>query len=275
MKIDFISDLHLDMYITRGYSIDKFLDDFITPNPGSRVLVIAGDIGHYDTENAELLTKCAERYDRVYFVLGNHDWYVLPDYPQKLKHARERIEILKSLLLGNSKVCFLDGIYDTFDGITFFGFSGWYDGTYAIENFSYDERRVDRLWHSIMNDSRMIRGVRNFKELFDEEQARLVIDKKADLVVTHVNPSNKMKHQSKIYMNEVSTTFYNFNGLPLVEKLSPQYWLFGHTHHSLSYKISHEDGSKTKIVSNPLGYPWEQVGAEKVRQIVVKKGIIK
>jgi predicted phosphodiesterase len=160
MKIDFISDTHIDMYLRDGRStIERFMDVFVTPNKGSRVLIIAGDIGHYDTENAEFLKACAARYEKVYYVLGNHDWYVLPDYPVKIKHAHERSERLKKLLIGEDRIVFLDGTYDTFEDVVFFGFTGWYDGKYAIENFSYTEERVNRLWFSVLNDSRMIRGV--------------------------------------------------------------------------------------------------------------------
>lgn len=83
MNIDYVSDLHLDFYIepegnqqnytakTRG-----FLQQLLPVMP-AEVLVIAGDLSHFNQQSYETLQFFSEHYKQVFFVFGNHDYYLI------------------------------------------------------------------------------------------------------------------------------------------------------------------------------------------------------
>ncbi len=69
MKIRVISDAHLEFYSEHEQ----------LPDPGTGdILVLAGDIcvaSHYNKQTHEFFQKCVEGYNRVFYLLGNHEFY--------------------------------------------------------------------------------------------------------------------------------------------------------------------------------------------------------
>jgi len=67
-QFQLVSDLHLEYY-------DKIkFDDFIIPT--AQNLIIAGDIGYQHLDNYDIFMQlCSESFDKVFIVLGNHDYY--------------------------------------------------------------------------------------------------------------------------------------------------------------------------------------------------------
>ena len=62
MKIDILSDLHLDFYfkphLTTGENVASFFKLIFTDNETRKtgdILIIAGDIGYYNEQNIEVL----------------------------------------------------------------------------------------------------------------------------------------------------------------------------------------------------------------------------
>lgn len=91
--IDYISDIHLDFYVDprKGLSekimaqIDVFVEALLPKKSTSKILVIAGDLGHYNYQNQHMLKSFRRFYDDVVFILGNHDLY-LPTNKQREKY---------------------------------------------------------------------------------------------------------------------------------------------------------------------------------------------
>ncbi len=85
MKIDILSDLHLDFYfkphLTTQENVVSFFEPILTQNNTRKigdVLVIAGDIGHYNSQNIEVLKIIQKKfYKYIICVLGNHDYYLV------------------------------------------------------------------------------------------------------------------------------------------------------------------------------------------------------
>jgi hypothetical protein len=71
-----------------------------------------------------------------------------------------------------------------------------------------------------------------------------------DVVVTHHLPS----YQSvpDCFRGDQLNRFYVCNQERLIVEKQPQLWLHGHTHTPCDYLVD-----ETRIVCNPLGYPYE------------------
>jgi len=112
MKVDILSDLHLDFYfkphLTTAENVASFFELIFTDHKTRKigdVLIIAGDIGHYNKQNIEVLkTLQKEFYKHIICVLGNHDYYLIGS---ESKYTFEN-NVLNHALLEthlNSKAC--------------------------------------------------------------------------------------------------------------------------------------------------------------------------
>ena len=72
MRIQYISDLHLEMY-KENVSPDLFTKLI---RPEAPYLALCGDIGIPDFVNYEnFLNWCSRRWTKVFLVAGNHEYY--------------------------------------------------------------------------------------------------------------------------------------------------------------------------------------------------------
>ena len=82
VKVDYISDLHLCFYLNAGDNgFDKreskqFVDEKILPKVNGEILVVAGDICEFSDSVVDFLNFCSDYYKMVYFVAGNHEYYL-------------------------------------------------------------------------------------------------------------------------------------------------------------------------------------------------------
>ena len=154
MTIDILSDLHLDFYfkrhLTTGENIISLFRPILTDN-GKRevgnILIIAGDIGHYNEQNIEVLKIFQkEFYKHIICVLGNHDYYLVSS---EAKYTFEddsfkRVEDMQKLINQEKNMYCLDGEVIEIEGIRFGGADSWYDGSYIQKYFSqYDNNYTD------------------------------------------------------------------------------------------------------------------------------------
>jgi predicted phosphodiesterase len=83
MKIGYISDLHIDFYVAfnKSHLLKKFIESL---NPEFYdLLIIAGDIGHYNQQNILFLNYFKEYSNKIIAVIGNHDLYLPTKRMQK------------------------------------------------------------------------------------------------------------------------------------------------------------------------------------------------
>lgn len=242
MKIDYISDLHLDFHIRHDGNYEKwenkthlFLEKLL-PDTKGEVLIIAGDISHYNIQSKWCLDYFSKEYEKVFFVLGNHDYYLI-SHGQRDKYkkkSKEREYELMGLILHLTNVTLLNN-YDVFEygGVTIAGSTNWYPLT---------EFKDVNFFNTVSNDSRLINGMdignENYKEGLYYEK---LLD--VDILVTHVPSilinSHHKYGSSSCYLNEL-------------KQIKAKHNIFGHCHEQSVY-----DKAGIKFYINALGYPNE------------------
>ena len=73
MKIQYLSDLHLELMSTHKFS--KLCEKII---PKCDILVLAGDIGdplHHNDRYKFFLHSMSKKFKKVFLVSGNHEYY--------------------------------------------------------------------------------------------------------------------------------------------------------------------------------------------------------
>ena len=144
MQVDILSDLHLDYYFPKDkYNVDAvasiFNPLFLQGRKIGDVLVIAGDIGHYNEQNIKVIKYFKDTYYKhVICVLGNHDYYILsPEdllcYGNSFNRATELITALNAI----EGVHCLDGNTIDIEGVIFGGTTAWYDGAYVTTKSNF------------------------------------------------------------------------------------------------------------------------------------------
>lgn len=281
MKIDYISDLHIDFYINETSNLEKLnkqLDNLIlnilnNDLTNRDVLIIAGDLGHYFSMDSRFVKKMKEIYNDVLIVPGNHDLYLV-SHSQESKYQRESLNRMREMkyFCKDNGIHYLDGQTVNIRGINFAGLGMTWDMSYA--RTLYDDVSVGEVlghWENVMNDANKMfsKGIRNmriptaygasykqtsFKPLdyFDDQYTKLLNILDADVMITHYGPKIPDCLPKK-YKN-MTTTFYFFDGLDIIDKIKPKYWVYGHTH-----RIIDETHNGCRLLCNPYGYPGEVV----------------
>jgi len=119
MNIDILSDLHLDFYfkphLTTSKNIVSLFKQILTNN-GTRevgdILIIAGDIGHYNEQNIEVIKVLKkEFYKHIICVLGNHDYYLVNSETKYIfkNNSFKRVEHMRELINKEEDIYCLDG----------------------------------------------------------------------------------------------------------------------------------------------------------------------
>jgi DNA repair exonuclease SbcCD nuclease subunit len=245
----------------------------IPENKGD-VLVIAGDISHYNSQTKEFLMQVKEIYDYVVFVHGNHDLYLISN-SQKSKYqyqSKKRIEELHKIAK-ETYTTFLDGTSVTIKNKTIAGTCGWYN----LPTFKDKE-----YWRRRLNDSNFIYdgypvplaysyGSSNpdwdTQKFYEEETEKLKNLPLCDVLVTHVSqvqiPNFAMNQK---YRGSKDNIFYSANNIELVQQKQAKYYIYGHVHDFQEFKIP--GVNDTICLSNPFGYPHEAKN-KKIIQIQV------
>ncbi len=252
MKIGFKSDIHLDFWIgseTKDSIIEKFIEEKLSPKKMD-VLILAGDLGHFNEQNVKLI-KALKRYAEVILIVfGNHDYYLITQEQfLKYKNSFNRIKEFKRALREINGVFVLEGEVFNINGISFLGTGGWYDFSYAIKH-GYSLEYIQEVWDEIMNDAKKIVpkiNPVNFS-LLEKEKLRKNINR-AEIVFTHVPPLYISCHGDVIM-----DSFYSFYGYDLFTD-NIKYWIFGHCHKPYDFYEGH-----IRFLSSPLGYPYMRTG---------------
>ncbi|WP_128101508.1 metallophosphoesterase [Paenibacillus sp. DCT19] len=266
IQFDLISDIHLDFWVEyssnhkkQNQRLDKFVQ-IILPEEPSEVLAIAGDLGHYNKQNFIFLEKLREHYKYILLVAGNHDYYLVTKsiknkYKRNSIHRFEEMKIMAEKIPG---VLFLDGNTIEIGGTTFGGAGMWYDFQYGIYQLNIEVNKIYDNWKSISNDSVLIEGLPRLVEaMYVQELTKLkkILDT-SDVVVTHISPDWTKVPLDKI--NDISNSFYYFNGRELLYNLNRKIWCFGHIHRREDYI-----NEGCRLINASLGYPDENDGIPK------------
>lgn len=241
MKLDYISDLHLDFRIPLKGKWQQKTITFLTsilPAEKGEVFIIAGDLSHYNVQSFFALEFFSTLYKQVIFVLGNHDYYLVSsEQKKKYSHKSMEREIELTLMIAALPNVKLLSFFETFtyEGITFAGATSWYGLQTTKEQLFFEK---------VSNDSVHIKGF-NIPSTHKREMEGYAAIQQADVIITHVPPIVLNSH----YLNG-STACY-LNKLP---NISAKICISGHCHEQSVIEIA-----GTTYCINALGYPDEEL----------------
>lgn len=232
MKIQIISDLHQEF----GVSELSFRN--------ADLVILAGDI-NLGTKGIEWIKENIPDKPVIY-VLGNHEYYK-GTYPNTL---RKIVELSKA-----SNVHVLENNFVEFEGVRFHGATLWTDFSLFGNPVEYGI-----ICQSKMNDYKLIRRDPSYSKLRTIDTYKIhQISKKwlqnslaasgtyKNVVVTHHAPS--IKSLPAIYKDDPISSAYASNLEDLIAEYKPIYWIHGHIHTPVRYKIG-----ETEVICNPHGY---------------------
>lgn len=246
MKVDFVSDLHFNHWMTWTQNQSKWekntreLTQRLIQNGNGEVLVIAGDFGEWNCQALWILEECAKNYERVYYTYGNHDLYLLSKN-QKRKYG-DSIARLQELITESKKIENVVPLVqggEIYKGKVFAGDMMCYlpktqDDWQMFRDVSNDSVYIDVNGHSKED------GIRKLWKDSQDWYESLKLFKQIDVFVSHVPPIHNPYspfEPNNLYMTEVP--FINANN-----------WIFGHDHYQRQFV---RDG--VNFHTNAIGYP--------------------
>lgn len=250
LRIAYISDLHLDFYVQPRADWERKLTRFLElllPIEQADVLIVAGDLSHYNKQSLFALQFFSKYFERIFVVLGNHDYYLVSNNhvnryeKQSMNREIELQQIIQSL----PNVILLQHYEVTkFNHVSFAGSTNWYRLKTKEEQAFFDERS---------NDSKLIRRYSIAQQHITEMTAYERLDK-VDVLVTHVPPiyihSHLLDRSPACYLNQLKT-------------VKAKHHIFGHCHEQETY-----EQNDAMYYINALGYPDEKL-PQKIRTFMV------
>jgi predicted phosphodiesterase len=260
MIVGYISDLHIDFYVKAFQAPLKYYKRFFKDLKGIDVLVIAGDMGHYNEQFMKLTEYILEDYPDIHiiFIGGNHELYLLSKSARKKyeHNSWNRLKELEEYAATKDRLHYLDGNMVVIDNVVFGGIMGWY-------------RVVDYAkWLNASNDSNYItEGIVlssprpytynprpasfDVDKVFEGEVEKL-LNLKVDVLITHIPMISIPPEHNPQYADSVFNEFYMVDLKEFVKSTEAKYYIFGHIHQAVDFI---EDD--IHCISNPVGYPDE------------------
>lgn len=272
MKINYASDLHIE------FGRPNIAYDFGSGD----VLVLAGDITvgerlhprFHDAQSRKLQARfrklvehTTKSYKHVLYVFGNHEYYhgIYNNVRSTVK------DVLNSLEAHNWRI--LEDDLLNINGVTFIGSTLW-------TNFNNNSPTVTHFAESGMMDYRCIYQKDPIELKYTERHGHRPIHRQAcittdfiynihqaslnfistsvikcngpKVVITHHPIISKALNQTHSG-NLLDYAYYSDYGNWLADQKDIVYWISGHTHQPMEYKVG-----DTLCLSNPQGYPMEK-----------------
>lgn len=234
MRILIYSDLHLEFKA-------KFE---IPPEDSGDVMVLAGDVTTF--KEMENLIPFIEKWHKpILFVAGNHEYYTKHDMHNCASRFKEWIRIY-------DHITFLQDESLSIGGVNFFGGTMWTDLNKG------NPITINSVTKS-MNDYKIIYN--GSVPLKAEDTIEFHKDFKDKLIEWFATPMNGPRvvitHHSPIHSEDPiinhslsNPAFVSLDMEEVIAEHQPDLWIYGHTHDPDDRTID-----KTRIVSNPRGYP--------------------
>lgn len=255
-KFQFMSDLHLEV----GKQYSSFHFPATAP-----YLIIAGDIGclaDYESYLEFMKTQC-KRFDQVFLVLGNHEFYGL-----SREEGLRRAEALEQEPSLDGRLCLMNR--RRFDlrnhsDVVILGCTLQSHITPEtrdmVERKLQDFKRIEG-WTVDRHNAEHVKDLAWLKQEITSERKEVYESRKHLLVVTHHAPCSRECSRPCEVQSAWSSAFAtdllaNGKNNPLKEV---RCWIFGHTHYTTDLIKS-----DVRVVSNQRGYvlPAAQNGASR------------
>lgn len=247
MYVNYLSDLHANHHVPFQTNQRKWqaktkewMQEVLQEATGD-VLVLNGDFSEWNCQTIWILEEAADHFERVFFVPGNHDYYLLSkNQREKYKTSFNRVEEMIQLAEAIPNVFSLHQRVYTYKGVTFAGDTLWYEINDPQALAFYTEQS---------NDSRFIHTgipfVPDHKVLHDLSMNwyHMLGGKNVDVFVSHVPPVQP----------PMSRYSYNACYVTPVPFLVGKHWIAGHQHIKGIF-----EKAGVSFHMNAYGYPGEQ-----------------
>lgn len=237
MKIQYISDIHLEFY--KNEEIVKII-------PSAPILCLCGDIGYPEDKKYDIFLEWSSKnYEKVFLITGNHEYY------NKKKSIKEINDIIQTKVNLHSNITFLNNKIEEYHGYTFIGCILWSSIPFGIKRYELNQ----------FNDFKKIKSmsIENYNILHLKDLLflkRSLTDNKNIICLTHHLPSLELISE-KYKDSDLNYMFASNLNYLITENI--KLWICGHSH----------DGN-TKIINevictlNPHGYPKENNNIEEI-----------
>lgn len=231
MKIQIMSDIHLEFFKGKVGKARKVIEKLPVL---ADVLALAGDITSATTKGflEETLKGFTERWDKVFYVSGNHEYY-RGEVTACENNIKEVASGLPNLTVLNP------GYVHEFQGRRFLGGTMWFPDHPL--HFTLKPR---------MNDFSVIKGFEPW--VYEKhKEFRTFIEtnlQPGDVVLTHHLPTYEVIGPA--YRGDPLNAFYATELGYLIEDREPAAWIHGHSH-----RIHKTVVHKTVIAACPRNYP--------------------
>jgi len=251
---DYIGDIHLDFWVKLEHSpakMRKKIYDFvqsILPEHPSDTLFVAGDFGHYNQQSYWFIFYLKEVYETIFFVCGNHDYYLGSKTMKKKYHSSNgRANAFIDEVTQMEGVHRLDGNVHEHKGMRIGGADMWYDFSHALRYEGFTQRAIQELWWNEFNDRKFHEGLLPTLEHSDVEKEK-VRDMVCDIFISHVPPLQiPLKGNYATERGELG--FYLFDPADIFTKGHPRVWIAGHFHQHIN-----EEVEGIRYLVNSIGY---------------------
>lgn len=235
LKVDVISDLHLDFYKSIFENNEEFLNRFIESKiniEGNKdLLIVAGDISHSNSLSLSFLKKLSNIWSYVLVIPGNHDWYLQKKEEDRYGQLVENANSIENIVFLMDKVEIFE-----YKGVKI-------AGTFMAYNLN--SLKDYSLWKSILNDSKFLsREFINKRNEKDVNYYNRVINE-VDIFVSHIPILNLDG------LDTVANLFLNVD----VNAVKDVLYISGHTHRQKNSVTHFSEGCHGLNVS--YGYPNE------------------
>lgn len=250
MRIWLISDLHIELARNKIKLMRRFTNLTIERVDGEvHVLILAGDIGDPYTKAYKLFIKqMAGKFDRVFVVTGNHEYY------QKLHTMKSVDNEITNIAEEYSNVDFLQRSCVVYQGVRFLGCTLWTKSDRGLAKYMNDYTQIpgmtpercrclhneDIAWLKTML-SRPDPMKQNTVDEHQETYSKTV-------VVTHHLPTNSLV--AECYRDDPLNSFFATDLDTLVGLADV--WCCGHSH-----RANHVSVYGCECYLNPVGYHGE------------------
>lgn len=261
MKIQIVSDIHLEFYDTYKKSPAKYIQ------PNAPIIALLGDIGYPSSSlYKNLIKELSEKFEHVIVITGNHEYYTTKRKKDTVAKINNKI---KKISAGYNNVYFLNKQSVIINGYKFLGATLWAD-------ISEEEKQDAEYYY---NDYSRIftTGPRNITAKDTKRWHKTTVDwLKQELqenvptvVLTHHAPSSRKIVHSPEYRDEPLRSV-DATDLEHIMSDNLLFWGYGHTHYPADFLAMN---SKTRIASNPFCYP-DETNKEKLSKAGSKYFII-
>ena len=248
-RAEVISDTHLNLW---NYTPEEIANIFPV-KPSSPNLILAGDIGDPDHPSLYTALQIAkDRYKRVIYVPGNHEFY--DRHPLSKKTPASVLSWFNKLDTQWDNFHFFYRRNEVYDGVRVLGATGW------------STSPKDTEWAKTISEE-------GRKDINFLEQA-LLHSSKQTLVITHYPSTLKVltpNFADKPYKYDYAQDLERMYRFPV------NTWLFGHVHQkhdfTVPYSSSLYGNGKVRVICNPYGYPTEGVTSSKPKPFIISTGV--